>query len=140
MSFTYIQNQVQTAITPPAKVPYCKSYKIDIAAGSGFTTATPYTLGILPVGSQLVWGTIICSTPVSGGTVSAATLGVTLGGQALSGAPNVFIQGTYTPAIHSYMAANIPESGATQALVYTPTLTGSGATTGVIYITLYYIA
>lgn len=139
MSFKYTQGQPQTAITPPALAVYCRSFKIDIAAGSGFTTATPYTLGVLPRGAQLVWGTIAVSTAVSGGTVSAATLGVTAGGAVLSGAANVFAAGTVTMSVQNHTGSSIQETTTEQAVIYTPSLTGSGATAGVMYITLFYV-
>lgn len=138
MSFKYIQNQPQTAITPPGLAVYAKSFKIDIAAGSSFTSGTSYTLGYLKQGSQFLWGTVQIVTAVAGGTVSAATLALTLGGATIAGAANVFALNTLSTSVHGYTGSSVQESTTDQALVYTPTLTGAGPTVGVIYITLFY--
>ena len=139
MSFKYTQGQPQTAITPPALAVYTRSFKIDVAAGSGFATATPYTIGVLPRGAQMVWGTVLVPTAVSGGTVSAATIAVTVGGSVITSAANVFAAGSASTSGHLYMGAGVQDTNTEQAVVYTPTLTGAGATAGVIYITLFYV-
>lgn len=122
-----------------AKSVQCKSFKIDIAAGNPFLTATTYTVGFLPKEAQVVLANVITSTAVSGGTVSAATLGVSVGGNAITSnsvfttGANVTVGATYASAAASYDATG------DQAVTYTPTLTGAGATAGVIYINLLYV-
>jgi len=140
MSFDYISGQVQTSLTPPARPMYCKSFKIDIAAGSGFTSATEYTLGYLPKGSQPLLGHLIVTTAVSGGTVSAATLTVKANGGQVGATLNVFASATVTMGPTGTYANESWEGTTDQVVTYTPTLTGSGATTGVIYVNIFYVA
>jgi len=138
MSFKYDLTANQQTPTSDSKVVLCKSFKIDIAAGAGFTTATTYDLGWLPKDAQAMLIQITTSTAVSGGTVSAATLGTSINGVATSSATNVFATGatTITPG-SSYIPA-LPAS-TDQKVTYTSTLTGSGATAGVIYINIFYV-
>ena len=138
MSFKYDLTANQQTPTSDSKVVLCKSFKIDIAAGSGFTTATPYQLGWLPKDAQVVGGNIAVTTTTTGGTVSAATIAVTVGGVTVATGIN-----TYTAALFSTAFANTAlttgNTGFDQSVVYTPTLTGAGATAGVIYVTLFYV-
>ena len=138
MAFKYALSAEQQTPTSDSKVVLCKSFKIDIAAGSGFTTATAYTLGKLPAEAQVVGGNIAVTTVTAGGTVSAATIAVTVGGVTVATGIN-----TYTAVLYSTAFANTAlTTGATgldQAVVYTPTLTGASATAGVVYVTLYYV-
>jgi len=139
MSFNYALSAAQQTPTSESKPILCKSFKIDIAAGSGFTTATAYDLGWLPKDAQVVGGNIAVTTTTTGGTVSAATIAVTVGGVTVATGIN-----TYTAVLYSTALSNTAlTTGATssdQKVVYTPTLTGAGATAGVVYITLYYVA
>jgi len=138
MSFKYDLTANQQTPTSDSKVVLCKSFKIDIANGSGFLSGTTYDLGWLPKEAQAMLIQITTSTAVSGGTVSAATLGTSINGVSTSAATNVFATGasTITPGV-SY----IPSLPATtdQKITYTPTLTGAGATAGVIYINIFYV-
>jgi len=139
MAFKYALSAEQQTPTSDSKVVLCKSFKIDIAAGSGFTTATAYGLGWLPKDAQPVGGFFAISTAVSGGTVSAATVTVQVNSANLFTSVNSFSPATTTAAgLHSYM--NSGQNATTDQLVtYTPTLTGAGATAGVIYINIYYV-
>ena len=138
MSFKYNLTANQQTPTSDSKVVLCKSFKIDIAAGSGFLTATTYDLGWLPKEAQAIFIQVSTSTAVSGGTVSAATLATSINSIVTSANTNVFTTGasTITPGV-SY----IPSLPATtdQKITYTPTLTGAGATAGVIYVTVSYV-
>ena len=138
MSFKYDLTANQQTPTSDSKTVLCKSFKIDIAAGSGFTSGQTYDLGWLPKDAQAVLTQITISTEVSGGTVSAGTLAVGINSVTTSAGTNVFATGasTITPGV-SY----IPSLPATvdQKITYTPTLTGAGATAGVIYINLLYV-
>jgi len=137
MSFNYALTANQQTPTSDSKVVLCKSFKIDIAAGSGFTTATSYTLGWLPKDAQVVGGNLITTTSVSGGTVSAATIQVTVGGNVVMNNLNVYATG-YSGTLSSALI-NTQTASADQVIVYTPTLTGAGATAGVMYVTLQYV-
>lgn len=138
MSFKYDLTANQQTPTSDSKVVLCKSFKIDIANGSGFLTATTYDLGWLPKEAQAILIQFSTSTAVSGGTVSAATLATSINSIVTSSNTNVFATGAYTitPGV-SY----IPSLPATrdQKITYTPTLTGAGATAGVIYINIFYV-
>jgi len=138
MAFKYALSAEQQTPTSDSKVVLCKSFKIDIAAGSGFTTATTYTLGYLPKDAQYIEAKLYCSTAVSGGTVSAATLITSLDGQSIITATNVFSVATAgSNSIAVWANAMNPTTDRT--ITYTPTLTGAGATAGVIYINIFYV-
>lgn len=137
MAFKYDVPLAQQTPTTDSKVVLTKSFKIDIAAGSGFTTATAYSLGWMPKDAQVVGGNLITTTSVSGGTVSAATIQVTVGGNVVMNNLNVYATG-YSGTLSSALI-NTQTASADQVIVYTPTLTGAGATTGVIYVTLQYV-
>lgn len=138
MSFNYALTANQQTPTSDSKVVLCKSFKIDIAAGSGFTSGQTYDLGWLPKDAQATLLQITVSTSVSGGTVSAATMATAINSVATSSGTNVFTTGasTITPGV-----AYIPSMPALsdQKVTYTPTLTGAGATAGVIYINIFYV-
>lgn len=137
MAFKYDIPFAQQTPTTDSKVVLTKSFKIDIAAGSGFTTATAYDLGWLPKDAQVISSYCTTKTAVSGGTVSVATLNVTVAGNTIFSGVNVFATGVST-ALNQ--AISITGTGATdQKVVYTPTLTGAGATAGEIYVTLTYV-
>ena len=139
MSFNYALTANQQTPTSDSKVILCKSFKINIAAGSGFLSGTTYDLGWLPKEAQVLSYSATTATPVSGGTVSAATLAVLVNGQPLLSTLNVFttsVAGSGASAV--YMASGFPAT-ADQKVTYTPTLTGAGATTGVIYINIFYV-
>ncbi len=138
MAFNYALSAEQQTPTSDSKVVLCKSFKIDIAAGSGFTTATTYNLGWLPKDAQVVSAAVITTTAVSGGTVSAATLSTQVGGGTVVTAANVFAQ-SYTNANSFAYTTNALVQTADQKVVYIPTLTGAGATAGVIYVTIFYV-
>jgi hypothetical protein len=132
MSFDYTRGQPATVYTPPGKGLQCRSFKINIAAGDGFTTATEYFLCKFPAGTQFVGGLLACTTAVSGGTVSAATLAVRVNStMSLFLGNNVYAAGTGVPSGTSYFAAMETLTGDLN-LTYIPTLTGSGATAGII--------
>lgn len=138
MAFKYALSAEQQTPTSDSKVVLCKSFKIDIAAGSGFTTATAYDLGWLPKDAQVVGGNIAVTTVTAGGTVSAATIAVTVGGVTVATGINTYTAVLYSTAL-SNTALTTGATGVDQKVVYTPTLTGAGATAGVVYITLYYV-
>lgn len=138
MSFKYDLTANQQTPTSDSKVVLCKSFKIDIAAGSGFVSGTTYDLGWLPKDAQVVGGNIAVTTTTTGGTVSAATIAVTVGGVTVATGIN-----TYTAVLFSTAFANTAlttgNTGLDQSVVYTPTLTGAGATAGVIYVNIFYV-
>ena len=140
MSFNYALTANQQTPTSDSKTVLCKSFKIDIAAGSGFLTATTYDLGWLPKDAQVVGFFHAVPTAVSGGTVSAATIVVQANGRNLITNLNVFsvTSGTVSSGFHSYMNTGL-NATADQKITYTPTLTGAGATAGVIYINVFYV-
>lgn len=139
MSFKYDLTANQQTPTSDSKVVLCKSFKIDIAAGSGFTSGQTYDLGWLPKDAQVMSYSATVATAVSGGTVSAATLAVSVNSQALLSALNVFTTSVaVNGASAAYMNSGFPAT-ADQKVTYTPTLTGSGATAGVIYINIFYV-
>ena len=139
MAFKYDLPAAQQTPTSDSKTILCKSFKIDIAGGSGFTTATTYDLGWLPKDAQPVWGSMAIPTAVSGGTVSAATLKVDVGAGPIFNSSNVFSAATLTSAaLHSWMnTGQNPSSD--QKITYTPTLTGSGATAGIMFVNVFYV-
>lgn len=141
MSFKYALTAAQQTPTSDSKAVLCKSFKIDIAGGSGFTTATAYDLGWLPKEAQVVAAQIVTPTAVSGGTVSAATLAVTVAGNSVVSGINVFATGSSGMNTGGYYSSSGGFQATTidQAVTYTPTLTGAGATAGVIYINLLYV-
>lgn len=132
----------QLTTTWGSKPVLMKSFKIDISGAtspfSGFLTATAYTLGYLPKDAQVIGGNVVVATSVSGGTVSAATLAVAIGGQSFFAAANVFATGIPIPNnIGYYLSGLSPTTD--QVITYTPTLTGAGATAGILYINLMYV-
>jgi hypothetical protein len=140
----YLTSSVQQKTTSfGSKVMLCKSVKIDIAAGinNGFTSATTYTVGYLPKEAQVVGGLLVAPTAVSGGTVTVATLAVAVNGQNLWSAVNVFaaVTGQVPNASNYYASGLTTATSGDQTITYTPTLTGAGATAGVIYINIYYV-
>jgi len=139
MAFKYALSAEQQTPTSDSKVVLCKSFKIDIAAGSGFTTATAYDLGWLPKDAQVMAYSGTTSTAVSGGTVSAATLAFSVSGNALVSALNVFATGGVTGGASAGYMTNVVPSSTDQKVTYTPTLTGSGATAGIIYLNVFYV-
>lgn len=139
MSFNYALTANQQTPTSDSKVVLCKSFKIDIAAGSGFLTATTYDLGWLPKDAQIILSSYGIATAVSGGTVSAATLAVACGGDTFISGLNVFTPSGSVSFSSGYSASLSTPETTDQKLVYTPTLTGSGATTGIIYINIFYV-
>ena len=138
MAFKYDLTADQQTPTSDSKVVLCKSFKIDIANGSGFLTATTYDLGWIPKDAQIVSAVLIPAVAVSGGTVSAATLAVGING-------NNFINGVtvFSTSISNLGAVGLYLNGLNpstdQKIKYTPTLTGAGATTGVIYLNVFYV-
>ena len=138
MSFNYALTANQQTPTSDSKVILCKSFKINIAAGSGFLSGTTYDLGWLPKEAQVVAVSISVGTAVSGGTVSVATLAVGVGGNLVTSGRDVFtLSSSMNVPGSSYM--NNISSLTDQKVTYTPTLTGAGATTGVVYINLFYV-
>lgn len=138
MSFNYTLAASQQTPTSESKAVLCKSFKIDIAAGSGFLTATQYDLGWLPKDAQVVDAALYTPTAVSGGTVSAATISVVVGAGTVISTQNVFTSTTTRASTSAYYNTGL---GATsdQRIYYIPTLTGAGATAGVIYINIFYV-
>lgn len=141
MSFKYDLTANQQTPTSDSKVVLCKSFKIDIANGSGFTTATSYTLGQLPKDAQVVAAQLLVPVTVSGGTVSAATLAVLINGNAIYNGVNVFTAATtgINAAGYYNAAGGFQATTSDQTITYTPTLTGAGATAGIIFINLLYV-
>lgn len=123
----------------------CKSFLIDVSGVkspfSGFLTATTYTVGVLPKEAQVVGGLIVAPTAVSGGTVSAATLAVAVNSQNVWSAVNVFAAVTgQGPNASNYYASGLTTlASSDQTITYTPTLTGAGATAGLIYVNIFYV-
>ena len=139
MSFKYDLTANQQTPTSDSKVVLCKSFKIDIAAGSGFATATTYDLGWLPKDAQAIQINITTTTAVSGGTVSAATLATAIGGNIFSSGTNVFSAVTITTGPGIPYMSNLNSVASDQKITYTPTLTGAGPTAGVMYVTIFYV-
>jgi len=139
MAFKYALSAAQQTPTSESKPILCKSFKIDIAAGSGFTTATAYDLGWLPKDAQVIGTSYAVTTAVSGGTVSAATIAFSVNSQLVASGQNVFATGTGVTGPGVPYMANISSISADQKVTYTPTLTGAGATAGVVYVTFYYV-
>lgn len=139
MAFKYDIPAAQQTPTCDSKAPLVKSFKIDIAGGSGFTTATAYDLGWLPKDAQVISAAICVTTTVSGGTVSAATLAVSVNGQAVISGTNVFASTTTIAGPGIPYTSNLTSVSTDQKITYTPTLTGAGATAGVMYIVLTYV-
>lgn len=139
MSFKYDLTANQQTPTSDSKVVLCKSFKIDIASGSGFTSGQSYDLGWLPKDAQIILSSYGVATAVSGGTVSAATLTVTCGGDAFISNLNVFTTSGSISFGAGYSVSLATPETSDQKLVYTPTLTGSGAVAGVIYINVFYV-
>lgn len=140
MSFDYTRGSLQTAITPPAKDLYCKSFLIDIAAGDGFTSGTSYTIGYLPAGSQVIGGNLVVPVAVAGGTVSAATLTLRHAGQQILTNGAVFSTGSPSIGPVLYFQNRGWATAGDGAITYTPTLTGAGATAGQMYVNVFYVA
>lgn len=141
MSFVpeYAQTTVQTPTTPGKQL-QVKSWKIDLSRGDSWVTGSPITLGFLPKDAQPVGGTIVCPVPVSGGTVSAAGVSVSINGSLYWSAANVFgTQAGLVPNSTQYYANQIGTVTTDQKVTYTPTLTGAGPTAGVLYITVFYV-
>lgn len=140
MAFKYALSAEQQTPTSDSKVVLCKSFKIDIAAGSGFTTATAYTLGAIPKDAQIVDMKLYVPTAVSGGTVSVATVAIACMGQNLINGANVFGTGATQAASSSYYGTSgFVSTSVDQSITYTPTLTGSGATAGIMFINVIYV-
>lgn len=140
MAFIYATPPTQAARTGTyeSKVLLCKSFKIDIAAGSPFLSGTSYPLGLLPSGAQLIGANMWTIPAVSGGTVSAATIQFQVGGISLINGVNVFAANFNTAVSPTYYA-NLFVTNNDQAITYTPTLTGAGATAGVIHLNIWYV-
>ena len=139
MSFIPEYANPNKTTTSGSKGVLCKSIKIDIAGGDGFTTATGYPAGALPKDAQVIGVLYTVPTAVSGGTVSAATLAITVGGATVF-SQNVFSTSHGATFNTAYMNTFGSAGFSTdQAIVYTPTLTGAGATAGVIYINILYV-
>lgn len=138
MSFNYVRNTPQTPITPPGKSLKCKSWKIDIAAGDPFLTSTVYPIGYLSKSWQVVGASLITTVAVSGGTVSAATINIRIGGYNFYVSQNVFATGISYPLSPTYYQ-NLNNITTDPVVAYVPTLTGAGATAGEIYLNLFYV-
>jgi hypothetical protein len=137
MAFKYALSAEQQTPTSDSKAILVKSFKIDIANGSGFLTATAYPIGWLPKDAQVIAQNTVTQTVVSGGTVSVATLALTVGGNTVFSGTNVLATGVSTGAGIGIVSTG---TGSTDQVVsYTPTLTGAGATAGIIYITIFYV-
>jgi len=142
MAFTYQAPVPAAAQTPTAnsKSVLMKSFKIDIAAGSGGTHSTAYTLGTLPRGAQVVLSTVITTTAISGGSISASTIAIGVGGQSVVSGINTFATGNTTAGSMNYYANTIFNSSSDQTITYTYThTTGTIPTAGVSYINVFYV-
>ena len=143
MSFDYVANATgpKTPYTPPAKAVYCKAFRVDLSVTNA-TTAVANELCTLLQGSQIVDAKVVCSTAVSGPTVSAATLAVSVPvlGNFVSGL-NVFSSAISNANAATYFNAIATGVGSSDVKVqYTLTLTGgTTATAGIIYITVFYV-
>lgn len=138
MAFKYDRTANQQTPTSDSKVVLCKSFKIDIANGSGFLSGTTYDLGWLPKDAQVVDAKCVVTTAVSGGTVSAATLAIAVGSYNVFGSQNVFTTASSNMYGITYYT-NLGVQTTDQKVTYTPALTGAGATAGVIYINIFYV-
>lgn len=140
MSFKYDLTANQQTPTSGSKVVLCKSFKIDIAAGSGFLSGTSYQLGWLPKDAQAIEVKLYIPTSVSGGTVSAATIAISISGQNLINGANVFGTGAAQASSSQYYGASgFVSTTVDQTITYTPTLTGSGATAGIMFVNVFYV-
>lgn len=139
MAFKYDLTANQQTPTSDSKVVLSKAFKIDIANGSGFTSGSTYDLGWLPKDSQIISVSYTATVAVAGGTVSAATLAVSAGSNLVMSGVNVFSQLSGISGAGVPYMANLPSVATDQKITYTPTLTGAGATAGVIYVTLFYV-
>jgi hypothetical protein len=129
----------QTVLTPPGKTIYCKSYRIDLTE-TNRTTAVPFDLGYFPQNAQIVGGLAAVTTALSGPSVSAATLQVTMNGSSIWNSLNVFAIGVNAPNNAGYFNLGL-NATADQKMIATFTLTGgASATAGRIYINIYYVA
>lgn len=137
MSFKYDLTANQQTPTSGSKVILSKSFKIDIANGSGFLSGTGYQFGWLPKDAQVLAQYCVIKTAVSGGTVSAATLSLTVGGNTVFSGVNVFTTGVSNGL--NFAVSSTGTGTTDQSIVYTPTLTGAGATAGEIFVTLFYV-
>lgn len=142
MAFIYNSTPpVQANLTPTvqSKQMLVKSFVINIANGSPATTATAYTVATLPKGAQVVGGLLLCPTALSGGTVSAATIAISVGGYNVWANHNVFTTSITVPTVNTYYTnlANLPATD--QTVQYTFTLTGANPTAGLIYVNIYYV-
>ena len=104
------------------------------------TTAVTYDMGWLPKDAQVVFTGLIVVTPVSGSSVTAATIQISSGGANLYSGQNVFAATGAAPG----PTANYYNVGLTptteQKLQYILTLTGGAtATAGVIYVNIFYV-
>ncbi len=127
-----------TPITPSGKGVQCKSFRIDLAEVNR-ATATPFTIGMLPKDAQIVHGLAAVTTAVSGPSVSAATLQVTMNGASVWNTLNVFAIGTSVPNNAGYFNLGL-NSATDQPIIATLTLTGGAtATAGRIYINVFYV-
>lgn len=139
MAFKYDVPLAQQTPTTDSKVVLIKSFKIDIAAGSGFTTATTYDLGWLPKEAQVVSYVAVVATAASGGGVTASTLNLSVGGQTIFGAINMLSAAAATNGPSTSYMNNLSSVTTDQKVTYTPTNTTGNPTAGIIYVTLTYV-
>jgi hypothetical protein len=140
MSFDYASPSPagQTPITPAGKGIFCKSFRIDLAE-TNRGTGVAFDLGWLPQNAQIVGGLTAVTTAVSGPSVSAATLQITVNSASVWNTLNVFAIGTSAPNNAGYFNLGLNPT-ADQKIIATLTLTGGAtATGGRIYINLFYV-
>lgn len=145
MAFTYAFPIPDHQETPTfgSKTVLVKSTLVDIALGSGGTTATDYPLGIvLPKEAQVVLVTQNTLAAAAGASVTAATLEVKTALRNITGALNVFVQtGTVSLASPQYPVHLNTTINKDYSLFYRLTLSGGGTevTTGRFIITVFYV-
>ena len=139
MAFKYDLPAAQQTPTSDSKVFLSKSFKIDIAGGSGFTTATTYDLGWLPKDAQVLSYIAVVTTVASGGGVTASTLNLSVGGQTVFSAVNMLSGSTTMNGTSVAYMNNLSSVATDQKISYTPTNTTGNPTAGVVYIVLTYV-
>jgi hypothetical protein len=110
---------------------------------SSATTGAATAAFVLPAGAMVADAHILVATPFTGGTVSAATITLSVGATSITSAGNIFAAAGHInlPVATTAAAVNLwANVGTTDALVnYTITLTGTGLTAGSSYLVIQYI-
>jgi len=145
MSFTYYPTPTSTTKTTTfqSKPLLCKSFLVDISAGSLGESGTTYTIGYLPKDAQFIAHQTVLFTAVTGaGPITASTVSVALNGTNFLTSLNAFATASSNSQSSSYLSgffANGPADN-DQAITYTFTHTGGTTpSTGRFYIHIFYV-